>query len=430
MKHRTYTLLLWLCLPWLLLRLRWRARTEPGYRAHWGERFGRYSQAVAGHVVWVHAVSVGETRGAEPLIRALLAQGRHLVLTHMTPGGRAAARQLFTNDIEQGRLVSVYLPYDYAFTVRRFLRHFRPRLGLIMETEVWPTLLKECQRLGVPVVLANARLSQKSAARGQRLGELMQQSAARLSLALAQTQADAERLKSLGVPRVAVTGNLKFDVEVKAEAQALGQRWRQQIGSRPVLLLASTREAQGRQEEQEWLDAMKRVQWLPNLLLVLVPRHPQRFQGVAELAQRQGWRVQRRSSGAALAAATQVWVGDSMGELGAYYTLADLAFVGGSLVPLGGQNLIEACAYGCPVLMGPSTFNFAQAAHDAVQAGAVRLIDSAEQGAQCALQLLAAPSQLLSMRHAAEQFSHLHRGATARSLEYLKRTALINSGEV
>ena len=141
MKHRTYTLLLWLCLPWLLLRLRWRARTEPAYRAHWSERLGRYAKPVAGDMVWMHAVSVGETRGAEPLIRALLAQGRHLVLTHMTPGGRAAARQLFADDIEQGRVVSVYLPYDYAFAVRRFMRHFRPSLGLIMETEVWPTLL-------------------------------------------------------------------------------------------------------------------------------------------------------------------------------------------------------------------------------------------------------------------------------------------------
>ena len=424
MKHRTYTLLLWLCLPWLLLRLRWRARTEPAYRAHWGERFGRYAKPVAGDVVWMHAVSVGETRGAEPLIRALLAQGRHLVLTHMTPGGRAAARQLFADDIEQGRLVSVYLPYDYAFAVRRFLRHFRPRLGLIMETEVWPTLLRECQRRGLPVVLANARLSQKSAARGRRLGAVMQQSAARLNLVLAQTQADAERLKTLGARRVVVTGNLKFDVSVKAEAQALGQRWRQQIGQRPVLLLASTREAQGQQEEELWLQALQNRDWPQDLLLVLVPRHPQRFQAVAELAQRYGWPTQRRSSGETIAPQTRLWLGDSMGELGAYYTLADLAFVGGSLVPLGGQNLIEACAYGCPVLMGRSTYNFSQAVEDAVQAQAARLIDSAEQGAGLALQLLAAPGELLQMRNAAEQFCHLHRGATARTLETLERERL------
>jgi 3-deoxy-D-manno-octulosonic-acid transferase len=424
MKHRTYTLLLWLCLPWLLLRLRWRARTEPAYRAYWGERFGRYTKPVAGDVVWMHAVSVGETRGAEPLIRALLAQGRHLVLTHMTPGGRAAARQLFADDIEQGRLISVYLPYDYAFAVRRFLRHFRPCLGLIMETEVWPTLLRECQRLGVPVVLANARLSQKSAARGRRLGALMQQSAARLSLVLAQTQADAERLKTLGARRVVVTGNLKFDVSVKAEAQAQGQRWRQQIGQRPVLLLASTREAQGRQEEELWLQALQNRDWPQDLLLVLVPRHPQRFQAVAELAQRYGWPTQRRSSGETIAPQTRLWLGDSMGELGAYYTLADLAFVGGSLVPLGGQNLIEACAYGCPVLMGRSTYNFSQAVEDAVQAQAAHLIDSAQQGAGLALQLLAAPGELMQMRHAAEQFCHLHGGATQRTLEHLAQLGL------
>jgi len=381
MKHRTYTLLLWLCLPWLLLRLRWRARTEPAYRAHWGERFGRYAKPVAGDVVWMHAVSVGETRGAEPLIRALLAQGRHLVLTHMTPGGRAAARQLFADDIEQGRLVSVYLPYDYAFAVRR-------------------------------------------AGRGRRLGAVMQQSAARLSLVLAQNQDDAERLKTLGARRVVVTGNLKFDVSVKAEAQALGLRWRQQIGQRPVLLLASTREAQGQQEEELWLQALQNRDWPQDLLLVLVPRHPQRFQAVAELAQRYGWPTQRRSSGETIAPQTRLWLGDSMGELGAYYTLADLAFVGGSLVPLGGQNLIEACAYGCPVLMGRSTYNFSQAVEDAVQAQAARLIDSAEQGAGLALQLLAAPGELLQMRNAAEQFCHLHRGATARTLETLERERL------
>jgi 3-deoxy-D-manno-octulosonic-acid transferase len=223
---------------------------------------------------------------------------------------------------------------------------------------------------------------------------------------------------------VVVTGNLKFDVSVKAEAQALGQRWRQQIGQRPVLLLASTREAQGQQEEELWLQALQNRDWPQDLLLVLVPRHPQRFQAVAELAQRYGWPMQRRSSGDAIAPQTRLWLGDSMGELGAYYTLADLAFVGGSLVPLGGQNLIEACAYGCPVLMGRSTYNFSQAVEDAVQAQAARLIDSAEQGAGLALQLLAAPGELLPMRHAAEQFCHLHRGATARTLETLARERL------
>ncbi len=419
MKRSTYIVLLWLALPWLLLRLMWRSRSEPAYRAHWGERFGRYRARLGGRLVWIHAVSVGETRAAEPLVQALLSREYTVLMTHMTPGGRAAARQLFDAALTSGHLASVYLPYDYGFAIRRFLRRFQPILGIVMETEAWPNLLAVCERQRLPVVLVNARLSEKSLTRARRLGTLATQTAARLSRVAAQTQADAERFKMLGARHLQVTGNLKFDVPVKAEQMILGQQWRTQVGTRPVLLLASTREAAGVQEEALWLTRLRQAPWLGDTLLVIVPRHPQRFSAVCRLAEEAGWRLQRRSTGEPLRSDTQVWIGDSMGEMGAYYTLADLAFIGGSLVPLGGQNLIEACAYGCPVIIGPSDFNFAQAVHDAVAAGAAVQVTDADAAVGQAQYRLQHAGELMAMRAAAEQFCHLHRGATQRTLQCL-----------
>lgn len=406
--RRLYTLLLYLLLPAVLARLLWRARREPGYLEHVAERFGRYPTAPEQPVIWIHAVSVGETRAAAPLIRAL-AQ-RHpecrILLTHMTPTGRETGRQLFGEAVLQA-----YCPYDYPFAVRAFLRHFRPRLALFMETEVWPNLVAGCQGAGVPVWLVNARLSERSARGYARFGRLSRCTFAALAGVAAQTEADAARLQALGAQHVVVTGNLKFDVTPPADTAQQATRLRELLGSRPVLLAASTREG----EEALLLDAFAALS-PENVLLVVVPRHPQRFGEVASLLSRRGMAFQRRSENAPVAADTRVFLGDSMGEMFAYYGAADVAILGGSLLPHGGQNLIEACAMGTPVILGPHTFNFAQAAEDALAAGAALRVADARAAVAAALQLLADPARRQAMGEAGRRFAAAHRGATARTL--------------
>ena len=384
MTRHLYSLLWWLALPAVLARLWWRGRKEPGYRLHWAERLGFYGPR-QGHrnTIMVHAVSVGETRAAEPLVEALLEQWPdcRVLLTHMTPTGRATGRALFGRHGE--RVVQAYLPYDTGFMVRRFLRHFAPRLCILMETEVWPNLIQGCRDAKVPVALVNARLSERSLRRGQRFGGLMTDAARAITLVAAQTDADAARIRSLGAPRVAVTGSIKFDVVPPQAALEKGAWLRAQIGTRPVLLCASTREG----EEALLLEAWERMTHKPaGLLLAIVPRHPQRFDDVAQLVRAHGQTLVRRSQLADGVGAAEVLLGDSMGEMFAYYAACDCAYIGGSLLPLGGQNLIEACALGKPVLVGPHTFNFAQATDEAVAAGAaLRVPDAPEllrQGAQ------------------------------------------------
>lgn len=374
--------------------------------------------------IWIHAVSVGETRAAEPMVNAL-AQAHpeaSFVLTHMTPGGRNAARQVFGTLIDGGRLASVYLPYDLGPLVRRFLRRFRPSFGLLWETEVWPNVVAQCQAADVPLALVNARLSERSARRGARMGALMRDAAAGLALAVAQTQADAQRLRVFGVAQVEVAGNMKFDVAPDAALLAMGRGWREAIGTRSVVVLASTRESDGRSEEGALLGAFMQARLahpvLARALIVVVPRHPQRFDAVTEIARAFGLRTVRRSAGLP-DAQCEVWIGDSMGELPAYYALADLAFIGGSLLPLGGQNLIEACACGCGVLIGPHTHNFAQASDDAIAAGAARRVDDAASLWTEVHALLAADAVRAAMAQAALDFAQAHRGATARTVEAL-----------
>ena len=405
-----YNLLLLLLLPFIPLRLLWRARKQPEYLQHLGERFGFYAIRSERPLIWIHAVSVGETRAAAPLIDALLA--RHpdhaILLTHMTPTGRATGESLYGE-----RVLRAYLPYDYPFCVRRFLRHFRPRLALFMETELWPNLVTACRKQDVPTWLVNARLSEKSARRYQRFPTLSRQIFAALSGVLAQTDADARRLSALGATTAIVTGNLKFEVVPPAE---LPVNLRKRFGARPVLLAASTREG----EESLLLEQLKTCS-VPNLLLVIVPRHPQRFKEVAELIEKRGPQYQRRSSEGDIAADTEVVLGVSMGEMFAYYAAADLAFIGGSLLPLGGQNLIEACAMGVPVLIGPHTFNFAQATEDAIAAGAAKRVSNAEELMLEAGKLLTTPELHQAMGQAALRFAAAHRGATERTLQELEK---------
>ncbi|MBA5607672.1 lipid IV(A) 3-deoxy-D-manno-octulosonic acid transferase [Duganella sp. FT3S] len=419
-----YSVMWALALPLVLLRLWLRGRKEPGYRQHWGERLGFYGadREKAPLSIWVHAVSVGETRAAEPLVDALLAQypNSRIVLTHMTPTGRATGKALFAK--HGARLVQSYLPYDTAGMVRRFIRHFQPRICILMETEVWPNLIGQCVRAQVPVVLANARLSERSLRKASRFGSLLVDAARGISLVAAQTGADAARVRALGVANVAVTGSIKFDVVVPQAALDTGAALRAHIGARPVLLCASTREG----EEVLILDAFRQARAaLPaDVLLLLVPRHPQRFDEVAKLVAERGLHVQRRSGlqlngGPALPAQVDVLLGDSMGEMFAYYAACDCAFVGGSLLPLGGQNLIEPAALGKPVLIGPHTFNFALVTEDALAAGgALRVADAAELMAQAA-HLLGDGAARAAMGARAQAFANQHRGATARTLALL-----------
>jgi 3-deoxy-D-manno-octulosonic-acid transferase len=418
MKRSTYSALWWLALPLVLARLWWRGLREPGYRKHWGERLGFYGEQGAGyHTIWIHAVSVGETRAAEPLVDALMAAypDSRVVLTHMTPTGRATGRQLFARHGE--RLVQAYLPYDTASMVRRFMKHFTPRICILMETEVWPNLIGVCAQRGVPVALVNARLSERSLRRAGRFGGLMTEAARAISLVAAQTEADAGRVRALGTTRVAVTGSIKFDVVVPAAALQTGAALRARIGARPVLLCASTRDG----EEALIFDAFKNMaQRPPGMLLLIVPRHPQRFDDVARLAQARGLALARRSEPGAVAPEAEVMLGDSMGEMFAYYAASDCAFIGGSLLPLGGQNLIEACALGKPVLIGEHTFNFALVSDEAVAAGAAQRVHDAGHMLQQAARLLQDNAARLEMGKRAAAFAARHRGATARTIELLK----------
>lgn len=414
MLRLLYSVLLHLASPAIFIRLAWRARRQPEYLAHIGERFGFYGQPVAtakNGLIWVHAVSVGETRAAQPLVEALLAEypTHRILLTGMTPTGRAAGQEVFGT-----RVIQAYLPYDLPFAVNRFLRHFSPAFGLLMETEIWPNLLAAAHRHGVPVALVNARLSERSARGYGRFAALTRPAFAHLAGVAAQTAADGARLTALGAPAVEVCGNLKFDVQPPTERLALGQTWRAALAGRPVWLAASTREG----EEEMLLDAWQAQTDGP--LLVLVPRHPQRFAEVAALLDRRGLRWRRRSEGLPQAG-TDVWLGDSMGEMAAYYALADLAFIGGSLAPLGGQNLIEAAACGCPVLVGPHTFNFLRATEDAIAAGAATRVADAEELIATVNRLLGEKTGLAAMREACAAFAAAHRGATQRTLDFIAR---------
>ncbi|QRX84939.1 lipid IV(A) 3-deoxy-D-manno-octulosonic acid transferase [Glaciimonas sp. PAMC28666] len=420
-----YSLVWWLIIPLAVGRLWWRGRREPGYRQHIPERLGFYPKRDNAFgqpkrsLLWVHAVSVGETRAAEPLINLLLADyPQHtILLTHMTATGRATGQALFG---ASPRIVQSFLPYDTGWMVGRFLRHFAPSLCVLMETEVWPNLIAQCVRYQVPVALVNARLSERSLRRGKKFETLMTQAAQGISCVGAQTKEDAHRLQQLGASNVTVTGNLKFDVAPSDDMVRMGLTMRQQIGARPVLLCASTREG----EEALVLTALGRQNGSPsveNLLLIIVPRHPQRFDEVADLIAANKLPVMRRSTlgGGPLDLKVKVLLGDSMGEMFAYYGASDIAFIGGSLMPLGGQNLIEACAVGKPVLIGAHTFNFAAVTEQAIAAGAALRVTDAGAMLDIAIQLLSADQEREIMGRHASDFAQLHRGATIRTVALL-----------
>ena len=429
--------------PLVRRKLARRAVAEPGYGQAVEQRFGDYSdlphyQALPDMpLVWIHAVSLGETRAAAILLRELRAQipALRLLLTSGTATGREEGKKLLLpGDIQ------VWQPWDDKPSVQSFLRTFRPAIGILMETEMWPGLVAGCKGAQIPLVLANARLNEKSLQGAERLAWLARPAYQSLSTVIAQTYADATRLRAAGAQVQAVLGNLKFDVQPDADQLARGQAWRH-TADKPVVLLASSREG----EERLWIDALKQnkalagdyqafdamnsetsrpadaVQWL------IVPRHPQRFAEVQELLQEAGLSVSRRSQWLGAPEAADVWLGDSMGEMQLYYGLGQVALLGGSFAPLGGQNLIEAAACGCPVVMGPHTFNFAQAADSSVEAGAaLRVADMAE-GVQQAVAIATDTPAQARMREAALHFAQTHRGAAKASAQMI--AALLESTE-
>lgn len=437
-----YTVTIWLLQPVLLLRVWLRGAVEPLYRQHLGERFGYYgrpqahepppgfdwtdSSAAIQPLVWVHAVSLGETRAVGVLVQALRARlpGMRLLFTHGTATGRAEGKAWLLDGDEQA-----WLPWDTPGAVLRFLRHYRPSVGVLVETEIWPNLVHSCRAHRVPLVLVNARLSERSLKRAQRLVRLARPTYAGLTAVFAQTHADAQRLRSLGAPVEDVLGNLKFDVNPPVGQVSRGFQWRSawQTGPgqrRPIVLFASSRDGEEAillaQLRQMPPQRRQQVQWL------LVPRHPQRFDAVEALVRAAGLSVSRRSAWAdtgpaSLSEPAEVWLGDSMGELPLYYGMSDLALLGGSFMPMGGQNLIEAAACGCPVIMGPNVFNFADAAENSAQAGAAFSVKDLAEAADTALDLVAKPELLAQCRQAARKFVTAHQGAAQRTAAVVAR---------
>ncbi len=422
-----YTFALWLLLPYIFLHLIWRARRQPEYLRHIGERFGYYCFSCDKPIIWLHAVSVGETRAAQSLIILLQATYplHQVLLTHTTPTGRTAGQQLYGTDILQA-----YLPYDYPFAVSKFLFHFKPVVGILMETEIWFNLIRTCKLTHTPLLLLNARMSEKSAKIYARFARLTHDALRNLAAISAQTSDDALRLSNLGASNVSVMGNLKFDINPPPALLELGKQMRERFGhARKIFLAASTRDG----EEALLLDALKYIS-IPGFLLVIVPRHPQRFSLVAKMLEQRRIKFFRRSelSHSAMSskagmnvpfvpADTQVVLGDSMGEMFAYFAAADIAFIGGSLLPFGGQNLIEACAMGTPVLTGPHMYNFSEATRLAVSAGvAIQVPDLPALLTETKF-LFQNPATLQHMHEQSAKFIESNRGATDKSFQLVKK---------
>lgn len=446
MRRGTYSLALYVLAPLVWLWMARRARRAGG---EWGilsgARFGRADQRSPAPFqtppVWVHAVSLGETRAAQPLLRALLARGLPVLLTHTTATGRDEGARLFAQEIASGQLRQTWLPYDFPGAVRRFMARYTPRCGLLIEREVWPNLLAQARQQGVQMALISARFSASSLRQAGWMGYVLRQALAGLDRVLAQTPDDAQRLEQAGAQRVRVTGNLKFDLQLPQSQCDAGHAWRHGLG-RPVVAIASTREG----EDALFVQAIRALPHntkpagvpshtaaapqrdqgdrVRSPVYLLIPRHPERFDDVAQQLHAAGLTYVRRSQAGLVPAQTDtevdVIVGDTLGEMAFYYAAADVAIVAGSFLPFGGQNLIEACAAGVAVIVGPHTFNFKQAATDAIAAAAVLRVADAAQALNEAQRLLQDEPRRLAMGHAARDWSARHAGATARTLHELE----------
>ncbi|MDE3020522.1 MAG: lipid IV(A) 3-deoxy-D-manno-octulosonic acid transferase [Pseudomonadota bacterium] len=407
-----YTLLLYLLAPFVFARLFIRGRKQSHYLKSPEQRLGYGYPSFNRPVIWIHAVSVGETRAALPLINALeKSYPEHtLLLTHMTAAGLETGKNLFNN-----RVIQTWLPYDLPFACRRFLKHFSPTFGLLLETEIWFNLINCAKTRHIPLYLINARLSEKSAEGYAHFQKLTREGLAALSGVIAQSEDDAKRLAKLGAKNPIIAGNIKFDINPPDGTDSLTHQFLSLIGKRRVWLAASTREG----EERIILDTIRQLP--EDILTIIVPRHPQRFDEVAALITASGFKIQLRSDCNNIEEKTRVWIGDSMGEMYGYYGVSDIALIGGSLLPFGGQNLIEATAMGTPVLLGPHTFNFNQVAKDAIQAGAAIKVEDISSLARAIIQLFDSPQQLKDMQIAARIFAKTHTGATQRIIEHLRQ---------
>lgn len=413
----------YLLIPLVLLRLWLRSKHEPGYIQHIGERFGFYPKKLNARAVWIHAVSVGETRAAQPLVDQLIQQGQSVLLTHMTPTGRRTGEEIFKSYIAQGKLIQAYLPYDFCGPVSRFFNAFNLKMGAMMETEAWPTIVFFARWKKFPLYLVNGRLSQRSAGRVARFGNLGKSLFQSFHQILAQTASDQKRYESLGVQYSVVTGNLKFDVPLNQTLVDQGIRWREQaFNNRQVVCFASSREG----EEVLFLNAWKRlVSTIPNKppLLMMVPRHPARFDEVAVMIQDAHFSLVKRSDlNDVQSIEVDVVLGDSMGEMPRYLAASDLVVMGGTLLPFGGQNLIEPCSLGKPVILGQYTFNFSQASEDAIKAGAAWRLSGQEQSeleselSQKIIEILSSSQSLQAASFAAKSFAQEFTGATQKTV--------------
>ncbi|MBI3909035.1 MAG: lipid IV(A) 3-deoxy-D-manno-octulosonic acid transferase [Pseudomonas fluorescens] len=421
MNRTLYTVLFYLGLPLVAIRLLLRARKAPAYARRIGERFSCGMPAMKPGGIWVHAVSVGESIAAAPMIRALLARYPDLpiTVTCMTPTGSERIHALFANE---SRIQHCYLPYDLPCAARRFLDRVQPKLAVIMETELWPNHIHQCAKRGIPVALANARLSERSAKGYGRFPKLTQPMLAEMSLFAVQTEAEAQRLRNLGArtETVEVTGSIKFDLTIDPQLleRAVELRGQWQALERPVWIAASTHDG----EDEVVLAAHRQLLAShPDALLILVPRHPERFNSVFGLCQQQGFATVRRSRGDAVSANTSVLLGDTMGELLFLYALADSAFVGGSLVPNGGHNLLEPAALAKPVLSGPHLFNFLEIAAQLRSAGALQEVEDAEGLAVAVQRLFELPRDAQRMAEAGLKVMRANQGALQRLLDGLGR---------
>ncbi|MCX4188342.1 lipid IV(A) 3-deoxy-D-manno-octulosonic acid transferase [Methylophaga sp. OBS4] len=413
-----YSIVFWLAIPFIILRLIWRGTRASAYFNRWDERFA--IKAAPGSdkpLIWIHAVSVGEVEAGRPLVEALQATfpDHQLLITTMTPTGSSRVSKLYGNTV-----LHCYLPYDLPFAVRRFLKTAHPAFGIIMETELWPNLIHHCQKMQIPLVLANARLSARSAAGYQRIAKLSKQMLQSFDLIAAQSQEDRERLIALGADahKVHAVGNLKFEISLPASLNEQAEAMRSMWGNRPVFIAASTHEG----EDEIVLNASRQIRAVfPELLLIMVPRHPERFDRVSALSQRAGFKTLRRSEQGMCSSAIQVLIVDTMGELPLFYGTCDIAFVGGSLVPKGGQNLLEPAALGRAVLIGPHYFNFNEITRQFLAADAAIEIKDSESLANAAIALLKDPQKRADMGEAGKNLIHRSRGASQRLMNLIKR---------
>lgn len=415
--RKLYTLLIYLLLPLIFLRMAMRGFRNPGYWRRWGERLGVIPQLPAASI-WVHAVSVGEVRAARPLVEALMEQcpDTLFMITTMTPTGSEQVSAILGD-----RVHHVYVPYDLPGAVSRFLNRARPAVAIIMETEIWPNLYRACHAREIPIFCANVRMSESSMRGYLRFEKMIAQVLNWVDVFAVQSRQDARRMRRLGAPeeRIAVTGSIKFEMDLAPSLQEMAQIERLQWGNdRPVWVAASTREG----EEKHVLAAFAELRnTFPDLLLVLAPRHPERFTPVARLCEKGGWVVSRRSAGPGyLPAETDIYMGDTMGELQLLYAASDVAFVGGSLVNTGGQNMLEPCAVGVPVVFGASTYNFREIAQLIEERGAgTRVVDAVELAAEVS-HYLQDPELRYETGEKGKKLVQENRGALQRTLELLQ----------